>query len=275
LGNLKATAALANKQVKLALEAPKYAAKADVAGQSVAPYALTSTVTISQLNLASLPLGRPLEGSVTARIEASGEPENWRDGSASVEVSEVTVKTSGVEFRNRSPIRASVRNRELEVLSAEIAGPGSTLSIRGRMPFEESAMEGSVSYQGTLDLASLGALAGETPPFSASGNMQLSGELRGYPTKLYSTATVHLAGGSVSASALQSPVTGIDLDVALSRGAIDVQRLAANLGTGAISAQGRIVDRWSARERHRDHLRCGRCVGGEAGVGRRGGGDHI
>ncbi len=244
LGTVTLTGNIANHVAAVAAEAPGYNLRADVEASTQAPHATTAQVVLTGTALAGLPWGPgepPVRGTVTGRIDATGEPEKWREATAAVNIAEVTLQTDYGEVKNAAPIQLTYKDRSVEIASLQLAGPGSTLSVQGTLPLETTASPGLVRYEGQVDLAVASSLAaGEQKQLDAAGQLVFSGDLRGSLERFTPSGTMRLTDGRFTAEALQSPVEQAQAEIALEGGMLTIQQLTAKLGTGLVTGRGTV-----------------------------------
>jgi outer membrane protein assembly complex protein YaeT len=241
LGTIETRSDVANHVAKVSLSAPDFQLSANLEAKTELPYPLSIGLDLKDTDLSRLPLGKtapPLHGRLTAHLDASGVPAQWRDGTASLTVSNLQVDTDAGAVRNTGDLRVDYARRVLKVLTAELAGPKSKLVIQGEMPVEAAAGIGSLHLSGNLDLTALAPLLGKGAGYTLSGNAELAGDLRGTLEKFEPSATLTLRSGAVTAVALKSPLAGLEIDAALDRGQVTVSRMHATLGTGTIDGEG-------------------------------------
>ncbi len=241
LGSIETRSDIANHMAKVSVTAPDFQLSANIEAKTDSPYPLSVSLDLKDTDLSRLPLGEkapPLRGRLTAHLDAAGEPEKWRDGSASLTVSNLQMETAAGGVRNAGDLKLDYARRTLKVLAAELAGPKSTLSMQGEMPVEAAAGTGSLHLSGKLDLSALAPLLDKDAGFTLAGKADLAADLRGSLEKFEPSATLTLRAGEVVAAALKSPLTGIEADAALDHGQIAVSRIHATLGTGTIDGEG-------------------------------------
>ncbi len=243
LGEASAEARVADQRATVTADLAAFNVHAAADADTMAPYAMTVQVTADNTDLASLPWGvgePPVRGNVSAMIEASGQPQQWRDGQASVTVSSLSLETALGMVQNAEPIRIAFANRAVNVESLQVTGAGSSLSVSGSLPLEAGVAPGTVHFEGSSDLAQLAADVAEDSGFMASGTVEVTGDLAGTLERLTPTGMVAVRDGNLSTPALKAPVEGVQLRAAIDGGRVVIDQLRASLGTGVISGQGEI-----------------------------------
>ena len=237
LGSLDMQAKTADHAASATVEAPKFGVHAEAEGKTESPYPLTVRATAQNTDLSLL---SSVRGHVTAQLQASGEPEHWRDGMATLTVSDARLETDAGEFRNSGDVQLAYGDRTVKVVAANIAGPMSTMSLQGELPLEETGTPGAVHYQAQGDLAALTPASSSGTGLNAQGQLQIEGDVRGSLAKLTPSGTIRLQDGSVMAPGLKSPLQAIQLNATLENGVLSVEQLQASLGNGSLSGHGTI-----------------------------------
>ncbi len=206
------------------------------------PQQVNTQLSVDNLDFAKLPWPGepPVQGHITASIDASGDPAQYLDGSATLQVPTLSVQTEFGEITNADTWRIRYANRTLELDSVELAGAGSTLTVGGSLPLGEGAAPGVITYSGDLELQALSSLAGPQRTFDATGTANLNGQLNGTLERFTPTLRLSLQNGSVSVEALKSPLTGIQLTAETREGLLVLDQLNASLGNGTVSGTGSI-----------------------------------
>jgi outer membrane protein assembly complex protein YaeT len=237
LASIETTGTVENQRVHLTVEAPKFNAAAEVQGGIQAPYPVSATLNLNNTGLASLPWGGepPVKGRITAEVRARGDLENWKAGEASFTIPDLHLDTPAGEIANAVPIELAYQNRTVQVESARLAGPMSSLLLEGRLPWDPSQPEGTLRYQGQIDLA--GILPDQ---FKTSGQVTVSGELHGSFERFEPVGAIAVRNGSVKIPAVETPIQNIQAAATLENGRLKIQQVQATLASGTIAGQGTI-----------------------------------
>lgn len=159
IGPLQVTADLDGPTLHATAQAPKQNAKAEARASTTAPYPFTLQVDTTQTDLATLPQKR-LEGKLTAQATAKGQATNWQDAEVTIHTEPLALKLDGQPIQTTGPLSATLRNGALELQPVTLTGPGTRLTVEGKVP-------GALQLNGAVNLAA--ALS------SASGELTLAG----------------------------------------------------------------------------------------------------
>ncbi len=239
LGTLDLTARLADKLADVRLSVARYRLDVGARAATVAPYPAEVEVTASgtDLSLAGVP---NLEGAVTLSVKGRGDLVAPADAAATLEVSNLLVKTQGVEVRNDGPIQAAYEDHTLKVASARLAAGHSSLSLHGGLPLEEPKSDNPLLVSGRFDVGEMLAFLPETSGVSGKGTLKLEATIRGSVKQLDPVVKLSMEGGALEHPQLAAPVTNATVAVRYEAGLLLVDRIGASLGDGVLETEARV-----------------------------------
>jgi hypothetical protein len=159
IGPIQIQADLDGPGLHATAQAPKQNAKAEARASTTAPYPFTLQINANETDLAALPQKR-LEGKLTAQATAKGEAANWQNAEVIIHAEPLAFKLDNQPIQTAGPLSATLRNGVLELQPVTLNGPGTRLTVEGKVP-------GALQVNGAVNLAS--ALP------SASGELTLAG----------------------------------------------------------------------------------------------------
>ncbi|HEV3202430.1 MAG TPA: hypothetical protein VGZ73_31250, partial [Bryobacteraceae bacterium] len=156
-GRVDVIAKAANQQVDLEASAAKFHMTATAKVGIPEPNPAIVQVRLVETDLAQLPvkLEQPIEGTVSAVIDASGDLQNYEKGTARAEVSSLDLKWNGENVRTAGSLVASYASGTLTIDKATILAADSRVEASGSLPLEASAGEGVIQLKAGVNLAGL------------------------------------------------------------------------------------------------------------------------
>ena len=241
LGAIDLNANLADRHAQITVIAPAYGLTANASIGTQHPYPAEIEIQTRDTDISRLPSQRlkELSGRVSATAKAAG---NLSDiDNAQVEAHVLLLK---LNWRNRSIINDGsidlrYANREVEIAQAGMRVDDSTLRISGNLPLD-AGRTGELKIKGTANLASVADLISSENPVQARGQLNLDGIFRGNLKRMDPQATITIAGGSIDASTLTAPVSGIDLKATAKDGRLFLEQLEGEWAAAKFSAQGEL-----------------------------------
>jgi outer membrane protein assembly complex protein YaeT len=235
--------ALNDGTARLNANLPRYNLTADAGVRTAAPYASQVKLTADQTDLSQLEIessDKALSGSVSATVEASGEIDNWRQGSATARVSSLQAGFGERAVTNDGDLVIHYADEVLSVDRSTVNVDGSRITADGSLPLEESAPPGKVTIESDLNLDTLASLVPSEEPLAAQGRLALNASLEGTLTNLTPQFEATLSQAAFFTPALVSPLMGVDAAVRLRDGALHLDEMKANWAGASISAGGQI-----------------------------------
>jgi translocation and assembly module TamB len=214
-------------------------------------YSGAAQLTFTKLDLASLEtwLARPASsfkaaGSVEGKLTISGpalRPEAW---TAALEIPRLEITsppadvTGGnpqtVALRNQGPIRLAMKNSEVRVESAHLAGQATDVTLTGSVSLKEKNPL-DLRLKGNIDLAILQVFDSDV---ISSGTMNADATIRGPLTQPLITGRIELKSANASLSTFPNGLSNANGVILFAGGHASVESLTAESGGGKISATG-------------------------------------
>jgi len=221
LGLVEATIALEGRTATIQASAPEFAASADARVAIDAPYAATVDVRAEKLSLARVLEGietaTPLSGETTVMGHAELSLEEWRSGSATLEVPSLEARAGDLAIRLAEPARVRYEGERVHVDRLEAEAGDTRISASGDL---------------LVRLPSSALRSGPNPPYDSNGIVvTMTGDV------------VEVARAAAATGLVDVPVTGGAGPVALLArltGALEAPVVAADLeiGPGSIVLEG-------------------------------------
>ncbi|MEX2301805.1 MAG: translocation/assembly module TamB domain-containing protein, partial [Bryobacterales bacterium] len=243
LGDLSSSLALNDGTARLNANLPRYNLAADAEIRTAAPYASQIQLTADQTDLSQLEIeasGDTLSGSVSATVEASGEIDNWRQGSLTARVSSLQVGFGERSVTNDGDLVIRYADEVFSVDRSTLHMDGSRITADGSLPLEASAPAGKVTIDSDLNLDTLASMVPSEEPLAAQGQLALHASLEGTLTNLTPQFEATLSQAAFFTPAMVSPLMGVDAAVRLRDGALHLDEMKASWAGANISAGGQV-----------------------------------
>ena len=242
VGRIVADAVVANQQATITAAVPTYGVTANAVIATARPYAATAKVRVENLQLATLPLNlqTPLEGQLRATLEASGNLETPERMQGNAVIDAFSGSWNGQPFSVDGPARLRYANERLGIDQLRLVAQDSTLAVRGELPLREGAAPGTITVEARANLATLARYAPAGTNATGSGELTITGTVRGTLRAIDPDLTVVVANGMLATSQLQPGLSNLDVRARVSGGEATIEQLAANWGTARITANGRV-----------------------------------
>jgi outer membrane protein assembly complex protein YaeT len=221
---------------------PTYAFNADAAIGTQRPYATRAKLRVENLQLSTLPLDlqTPLEGQLRASADAVGT----LDAPAQMEVTAVIDALSGAwnnqPFSLDGPARLRYANEQLAISQLRVVAQDSTMSVQGEMPLTERGAPGAITVDGRGNLATLAQYAPAGTNLTGSGDLLLTGTIRGTLRAVDPDLEVSVANGTLTTPEILPGISNLNLRARIADGETTIQQLTANWGEARLAANGRI-----------------------------------
>ncbi|HEY2012970.1 MAG TPA: translocation/assembly module TamB domain-containing protein, partial [Bryobacteraceae bacterium] len=238
-GHLELAAHAANRQATLEAAAPKFNVTTTAKTGTAEPYPATVQIRLAESDLAQLPvqLDQPLEGTVSAVIDASGDLKDYERGTARAEVSQLNLKWNGELVRTEGPLVASFGNGTLTIDRATLLAAESRLEISGSLPLESATKQGDVQVNALLNLPGLAQLA-PTMKMDLQGTAAIEGSIHGTLKRVDPNLTVSLDNGQLAQPGLTPAVTNAKLRGQVRDGAFEITSASASWGEASFEGSG-------------------------------------
>jgi outer membrane protein assembly complex protein YaeT len=265
-GSIEVSANAANQRVDLQASAPKFHVTATATVGIAAPNPATVQVRMAKTGLAQLPvkLEQPLEGTVSAVIDAAGELQHYEKGTARAEVSSLDLQWNGEPVRTEGPLVASYASGTLTIGKATILAADSRLEASGSLPLEASAGEGAIQLKAAVNLAGLERFLPADKKLGLQGTASAEGSIRGTLQRLDPALAIAVDGGaclSLPGSSPSAPIpppanpgqanagpsaracpassqTTVNLRGQVRDGALEIESASAKMGDATLQASG-------------------------------------
>jgi outer membrane protein assembly complex protein YaeT len=241
LGRAELSARGANRRVELEALAPKFHLAATAQTATRDPYPATLQVRLTQSDLAALPvqLDPPLEGTVSATLDASGNLKDYQRADLKADVSSLDLTWNGLPIRAEGPVRARYTAGTLTVDPSVFVAAGSRVEVAGALPLDTSAPEGAVRLNARLQLSDIARFAPSGTNVAAQGAASIEGTLRGTLRRIDPALAISVEDASFTLPATgAAAVTGLSLRASLRDGALDLTSASAKWGTASFQASG-------------------------------------
>jgi outer membrane protein assembly complex protein YaeT len=241
LGDLRVDAVIDGRRAQIDAAAPAFGANATALIGVDAPYPAEATVRVNELALQQLPvtIETPFEGRLTATVEAAGPLSAPRDGSATARIAAFDGAWNGQPFRVDAPATLRYANERLAIERLRLVAQDSSVALAGELPLTNAGSPGAITVEAQGNLATLAQYAPTGTAVTASGDLVLSGVIRGTLQAIDPTVSLAVTDAAVSTPALQPGVTSLQLRAEIENGMAQVEALTANLGQGRITAEAR------------------------------------
>jgi outer membrane protein assembly complex protein YaeT len=246
VGRLTADAVVANSQANIHAAVPTFATTADVLIGVHQPYPMTAKVRVDDLQLSALPLNlqTPLEGRLRASVDAAGtlggEGELAEAVEATAQIDAFDGSWNGQPFRIDAPARLRYARQRLAIDQLRLVAQESTLAVNGELPLTERGAAGAINVDVRANLATLARYAPAGTSLTASGDLSLTGVVRGTLKAIDPDLTLVLANGAMATPQLQPGLSNVNVRTHLVNGEAAIEEATANWGTARIVANGRV-----------------------------------
>ncbi len=243
-GSVITTAKLEGRQVELEVEAPRLKISSKANFKIDSPYHTQFDITAAGTDLSPLAgyleIKHPFKGTLSAKLQGSGDLANWKTGKADLLVSELWINLAEQELRNKGPIAIEFDNEVVRILSAAIDLPGSKLNFSGAMPLDSSRGPGSLEANGNVDIGGLISIVPNASDFLAGGTLDLNAALHGSFTNAIPSLRLSIKEGLLYHPHLSFPIESISMDVLYEKGSVRLDTLSAIFGMATIQASAEL-----------------------------------
>ena len=242
VGRVVSDAIVANQQATINASVPTYRLIANAVIGTQRPYATTAKVRVDNLQLATLPLNlqTPLDGQLSATLDAAGNLETPERMHATAVVDAFSGSWNGQPFRVEGPARLRYADERIGVDQLRLVAQDSTVAVQGELPLRENGAPGTITVDARANLATLARYAPAGTNLTGSGDLTLGGTIRGTLRAIDPDLTIVVANGRLVAPQIEPGLSNLNVRARVSGGEATVEQLNANWGTGLITASGRI-----------------------------------
>ena len=237
LGAIDASARLANREVNVDLDAPRFALRGHLRAGIDAPFLSSFTIDSAGTDLAVLPLPEdlPLAGKIRAALTGAGPLESPEKLNARLTLEPESLSYQGEPITTEGPVDLELADFRLRVHQADIRAAGAQLSLSGEFPLEEKAAPGDMRLTATADLSALPKFVPDWPDTQQiAGQIAVNGAVHGTLEKPVPELTAALTGGRFASDGL-NPVTDLSLEISLRDNLIQLTRLAGEWAGATLS----------------------------------------
>jgi outer membrane protein assembly complex protein YaeT len=246
LGRIAADATLANQQARITVTAPTYGVNGSGVVATRAPYPANATIRIEDLQLGALPieLQTPLEGTLRGTVDAAavlgGEGEIMDTLQATARIDAFSGAWNAQPFRIDPPAVVRYARRRLGIEALRLVAQDSTLAVSGDLPLDEGDAPGAITIDARANLATLARYAPVGTDLTASGDLSLTGVIRGTLKTIDPDVTLVVSNAAVSTPAIAPGLTNLNVRSRVASGEAAIEQLTGNFGPATITAAGRI-----------------------------------
>jgi outer membrane protein assembly factor BamA/autotransporter translocation and assembly factor TamB len=258
LGEIVADADLQGDRVHITARAPAFNATADANIRLDAPYVATVRANAKALDLAravsGLRLPVSIDGTADLSVEANGSFEQWREGSAFLQVSALDGLVESLPVAMREPARVRYNDGRVVVERLEATLGRTSVSAAGGLPVSSGASPDSTGADALLatftgdvyDVAVVAAVAANRttatsaqPPIAAGkGPLVLLARITGSLESPAYAADLEIGPGMVQARADLAPVENLVVRAHLENGLLELLDFAGSYHGARVAATG-------------------------------------
>lgn len=241
LGRISLDASVANGQATVNAAAPAFATSIKALIALDAPYRTTASVQVAGLDLATLPvdLTTPLEGTLTATVEAAGPLQTLRAMQATATIASFEGRWNTQPFRVVAPAVVRYADERLGIDRLELQAQDSTVALAGDLPLTREGAPGRLRVDAQANLATLARYAPADANVTADGRLTLTGVIEGSLQAIDPTLTLTLDNAGVATPDLTPGVTNLTATARVAKGEVVLERLSGEWGVARLSAEGR------------------------------------
>ena len=242
LGRIALTAVVARKEATVAATAGRFGLNADAVIGVETPYPAMVKMQVNDLNLEALPveLQTPLSGLLRASMEGTGDLANPERGRATATIDAFAGTWKGHSFSIDTPARLAYANERLAIERLRVVAQDSSVLVSGELPMTDRAGTGALTIDGRANLATLVQYAPAGTEVAGSGEMTLTGVIRGTLKAIDPDLVLTVANGSIVTPDIQPGLSNLNLRVQVANGEANINQLVANWGVARLEATGRI-----------------------------------
>jgi outer membrane protein assembly factor BamA/autotransporter translocation and assembly factor TamB len=142
LGDIDIEAELQGRSVQITASAPRFAATGTVTLNTHAPYDVVTDVAATRLDIATVTAGQPsptpLAGTASLVAHSRGTLQQWRQGSATLEVTDLDATAGSLPITLDGPAAFSIADQEFTVQRAAVYAGRARLTASGTLPVAAS-----------------------------------------------------------------------------------------------------------------------------------------
>lgn len=250
LGSLDVRAHVAEQTASIEMSADRFGLAATAAVATEAPYAGRVTATVTDLDVANLPVDTPapLTGRFSGRVDAEGDIQDWRDARAAVQIDELEGTWNGQPFELDQSASLSLEGGELAISGFTLTAGASTVSATGQLPLQHTKADADARAitEGLVELAvsiDLPSIAGYVPALAAwdlDGVVGIAGALRGSLEAIDPTVRLDLENGAAVNRRLGRGLHNLSIHAAAGGGELSLESLEGHWDGATVEAAGQV-----------------------------------
>jgi outer membrane protein assembly complex protein YaeT len=246
VGRLTVDTMIANERATIDATVPTYGVTANAVIGVHQPYTMTARAEIDNLRLSALPLAfdTPLDGQLRASLEATGNlgGEGGIEDTlqATARVDSFAGSWNGQPFNVEAPAVLRYARQRIAIDRLRVVARDSAIAVNGELPLTDRDVPGAITVEARANLATLAQYAPAEWNLTASGDLSVTGSVRGTLRTIDPDLTVVVARGALSMPQLQPGLAGIELGTRIVNGEAIIERAMATWGTARITADGRV-----------------------------------
>ena len=242
LGRIALTAVVARREATVAATADRFGLNADAVIGVETPYPAMVKMQVNDLNLEALPieLQTPLDGLLRASMEGRGDLANPERGRATATIDAFAGTWKGHSFSIDTPARLAYANERLSIERFRFVAQDSAVLVTGELPMTDRAGTGALTIDGRANLSTLVQYAPAGTEVAGSGEMTLTGVVRGTLKAIDPDLVLTVVNGSIVTPDIQPGLSNLNLRVEVVNGEANIDQLMANWGVARLEASGRI-----------------------------------
>jgi outer membrane protein assembly complex protein YaeT len=242
IGRIVTDAVLANRQATITAGIPRYGVTADARIGVERPYPTTAKVRVDDLQLGALPirLDTPLEGTLRARADATGNLEAPESLQANAVIEAFAGTWNEQPFSVDAPSELRYANERLAIDQLRLVAQDSTIAVSGELPLTERGAPGVIKLDARANLATLAQYAPAGTNLTGAGDLTISGLVRGTVRAIDPELTLVVSNGSLLTPDITPGVSNLTLRAQVTGGEALLEQLDANFGAARLTATGRV-----------------------------------
>jgi outer membrane protein assembly complex protein YaeT len=242
VGRVVADAVIANQQATISASIPAYGTTANAVIATTSPYPATAKLRFENLQLAALPLNlkTPLEGIVRGTVDATGNLATPEQMQATALIDTFAGAWNQQPFSIDGPAHLRYANERLAIDRLRVVAQDSTINLQGELPVTEGGAAGVINVDARGNLATLVRYAPADMHVTGSGDVRISGTIRGTLRAIDPDLDVVVSNATLVTPQIQPGVANLNLRARVAGGEALIEQLTGNWGEARITARGRV-----------------------------------
>jgi outer membrane protein assembly complex protein YaeT len=242
LGRIALNAVVARKQATVAATADRFGVNADAVIGVETPYPATVKVHVNDMSLQAVPLNLQarLDGVLRASMEGTGDLANPENARATATIDAFAGTWKGHSFSVDAPAQLAYAHERLAIERLRVVAQDSSVVVSGALPLTDRAGKGVLTIDGRANLSTLVQYAPAGTEVAGSGEMTLTGAIRGTLEAIDPDLVLTVTNGSLVTPDMKPGLSNLNLRVKVAKGEANIDQLAANWGVARLEASGRV-----------------------------------